>query len=159
MPVETIANFLAINDRIGTAGQPSEDELRDAAAAGYTTVVNLGLLDPRYCLADEAGVARSLGLRYHHIPVQFDAPTVDDFREFLAAMEDSAGEKVLVHCAANYRVSSFMAIYGEMHLGWTRERSDRHARTLWPLNETWTAFLEQCRQELLQQPQSGAADD
>jgi len=149
MSVESISNFLAIDDRIGTAGQPSEDQLRDAVAAGYTAVVNLGLLDPRYCLADEAGLAGSLGLRYHHIPVQFDAPTIDNFREFLAAMEECAGDRVLVHCAANYRVSSFMAVYGEMKLGWTRARGDEHARTLWPLNETWTAFLDSCRRDLI----------
>ena len=47
MPVEHIANFLPIDDRIGTAGQPSETELREAASDGYTAVVNLGLLDPR----------------------------------------------------------------------------------------------------------------
>lgn len=149
MPVETIANFLPIDERIGTAGQPSEDELREVAGAGYTVVINLGLLDPRYCLPDEAGLTRSLGLRYHHIPVQFDAPTVDDFRRFTAAMDECAGDKVLVHCAANYRVSSFMAVWGEMRLGWTREKADRHARTLWPLNETWTDFLAQCRREMV----------
>ncbi|HXC50536.1 MAG TPA: protein tyrosine phosphatase family protein [Candidatus Limnocylindrales bacterium] len=149
MPVETIANFLPIDDRIGTAGQPNEGELRDLAASGYTAVVNLGLLDPRYCLADEAGLARSLGLRYHHIPVQFDNPTVDDFRQFLAAMEECGDAKILVHCAANYRVTSFMAIYGEMKLGWSRERGDEHARKLWPLNDTWAQFLATCRQELI----------
>lgn len=149
MPVETIVNFLPIDDRIGTAGQPTEGELGEVAAAGVKTVVNLGLLDPRYCLPDEAGLAGSLGLRYHHIPVQFDAPTVDDFRAFLAAMDACEADKVLVHCAANYRVSSFMAVYGEMRLGWTREKADAHARTLWPLNETWAAFLERCRTELL----------
>lgn len=149
MPVETIANFLLVDERIGTAGQPSEIELRDAADAGYTAVVNLGLLDPRYCLPDEAGLAASLGLRYHHIPVQFDAPTVDDFRAFLAAMKEFENDKVLVHCAANYRVSSFMALYGEMKLGWTRQQSDAHARTLWPLNETWSEFLERCRREVV----------
>jgi protein tyrosine phosphatase (PTP) superfamily phosphohydrolase (DUF442 family) len=149
MPVETIANFLPIDDRIGTAGQPTETELREAAEAGYKAVVNLGLLDPRYCLADEAGFVASLGLRYHHIPVQFDAPTVDDFRAFLAAMDECAGDRVLVHCAANYRVSSFMALYGEMKLGWTREQGDAHARTLWPLNETWSGFLARCRNEVV----------
>lgn len=149
MPVESITNFLAIDDRIGTAGQPSETELREVAADGYTAVVNLGLLDPRYCLADEAGLVRSLGLRYHHIPVEFDAPTAEHFRRFLAAMDESAGGRVLVHCAMNFRVSSFMAVYGEMKLGWTREQADAHARRLWPLNEVWTAFLENCRAEII----------
>jgi protein tyrosine phosphatase (PTP) superfamily phosphohydrolase (DUF442 family) len=149
MPVETIANFLPIDERIGTAGQPSEAELREAAEAGYGAVINLGLLDPRYCLADEAGLVPSLGMRYHHIPVKFDDPTIDDFRAFLAAMEECSDDRVLVHCAANYRVSSFMAVYGEKNLGWTREKADGHARRLWPLNETWSTFLDRCRSEIL----------
>jgi protein tyrosine phosphatase (PTP) superfamily phosphohydrolase (DUF442 family) len=150
MPVETIRNFLPLGDRLGTAGQPTEDELRDVAAAGYGAVVNLGLLDPRYCLSDEAGLAASLGLRYHHIPVPFDAPGVEHFRAFAAAMDEEAAAdaKVFVHCAANYRVSAFLAVYGERRLGWTREQADAHARTLWPLNDVWTDFLARCRAEV-----------
>jgi protein tyrosine phosphatase (PTP) superfamily phosphohydrolase (DUF442 family) len=143
MPVEEIKAFLPIDERIGTAGQPTEDELRDAATEGYRAVVNLGLLDPRYCLPDEAGLTRSLGLAYRHIPVRFDAPTMDELGD----------GRVLVHCAANYRVSSFIAVYGEMRLGWSRERADAHARTLWPLNDVWSSFLDACRRELL-----GSAD-
>ena len=52
-------------------------------------------------------------------------------------MDAWAGERVFVHCAANFRVSSFMAVYGEMRLGWDRDRADRHARTFWEPNRTW----------------------
>jgi protein tyrosine phosphatase (PTP) superfamily phosphohydrolase (DUF442 family) len=149
MSIDGIKNFLPVTDRIGSAGQPTEDELREVAAGGYDAVVNLGLLDPRYCLADEAGLVRSLGLRYEHIPVEFGAPVLDDFRAFLAAMDGMEGEKVFVHCAANWRVTSFLAVYGEMRLGWTRDEADAHARRLWPLNDTWTDFLAACRREFL----------
>ena len=30
-----------------------------------------------------------------------------------------------------------MAVYGEMRLGWDRDRADRHARTFWEPNRTW----------------------
>lgn len=150
MPIETMANFVPLGDRIATAGQPGEQELREVADAGYRAVINLGLLDPRYCLADEAGLATSLGLLYRHIPVNFDGPTLENFRDFVAAMDEWKDERVLVHCAANYRVSSFMAVYGEMRLGWTREQADRHARLLWPLNDVWTNFLADCRAGFLE---------
>jgi protein tyrosine phosphatase (PTP) superfamily phosphohydrolase (DUF442 family) len=145
MPIEDIKNFLRIDDRVGTAGQPSEDQLREVAAGGYACVVNLGLLDPKYCLPDEAGLAAALGLAYRHIPVKFDAPAPEDFAAFVAAMDTWAGKRVFVHCAANYRVSSFMALYGELRLGWTRAQADAHARALWQPNETWLRFLEDCR--------------
>ena len=134
---------------IATGGQPSEGQLAEVAAAGYRRVVNLGLLDPKYCLPDEAALAASLGMEYRHIPVRFDAPTLDDFRAFTAVMDAWAGEPVFVHCAANYRVSSFMALYGELKLGWTRAQADEHARRLWEPNETWRNFLEHARATLV----------
>src|SRR5262249_38660284 len=87
-----IRNFVAIDrgdvdgDRLATAGQPSEAQLREVAAAGFQVVVNLGLTGTDYALPDEAGLAAALGLEYHHLPVLFDAPRVDDLRAFVAVM-------------------------------------------------------------------------
>jgi len=145
MPLDDIKNFRVLDERLATAGQPTDDQLREVAAAGYEAVINLGLLDPRYCLPDEAGLARSLGLDYTHIPVLFDAPTIEDFRAFVVAMERLAGRRVLVHCAANFRVTSFVALWGELTQGWDRERADALARTFWEPNETWQGFLAACR--------------
>jgi protein tyrosine phosphatase (PTP) superfamily phosphohydrolase (DUF442 family) len=148
MALTDIKSFLRIDERLGTAGQPTEAQLGDVAAAGYAAVVNLGLLDPKYCLPDEAGVVASLGLEYRHIPVRFDAPAVEDFRAFVATMDAWSGEKVFVHCAANFRVSAFVALYGELRLGWPRARADALARTLWQPNDVWRAFIARCRAEV-----------
>jgi protein tyrosine phosphatase (PTP) superfamily phosphohydrolase (DUF442 family) len=148
MPLEDIRNFVLLDGRIATAGQPTEPQLAEVAAAGYRKVINLGLLDPKYCLPDEAGTAAGLGMEYRHIPVRFDAPTVEDVQAFVASMDGWAGERVFVHCAANYRVSSFMALYGELRLGWTRAQADAHAQRLWEPNETWTRFREEARAKL-----------
>jgi protein tyrosine phosphatase (PTP) superfamily phosphohydrolase (DUF442 family) len=37
-----IRNFEALDERLGTAGQPTEAQLSDIAADGYAAVVNLG---------------------------------------------------------------------------------------------------------------------
>jgi protein tyrosine phosphatase (PTP) superfamily phosphohydrolase (DUF442 family) len=147
--VTDVKNFVRIDERLGTAGQPTEAQLRDVATDGYAAVVNLGLLDPKYCLADEARLVASLGMSYRHIPVKFDAPAVEDFEAFAATMDEWAGKKTFVHCAANYRVSAFMALYGELRLGWTRARADAHARSVWTPDETWRAFMARCRAEAL----------
>jgi protein tyrosine phosphatase (PTP) superfamily phosphohydrolase (DUF442 family) len=143
-----IRNFVAIGERLATAGQPSEGQLREVAAEGYAAVVNLGLLDPKYCLADEAGLVASLGMTYRHIPVKFDGPTVEDFRAFVAAMNSLGDARTFVHCAANYRVSAFVALWGELCLGWPRQRADEVARRVWSPNETWLAFIARCRAEV-----------
>src|SRR4051812_44478084 len=96
-------NFRSVDDSLLTAGQPNEHQLADVADQGCKVVINLALHDdPRYSLADEAGTVRSLGMDYVHIPVQFKAPTEQDLLAFFAAMDSHSGEKMLVHCAANY---------------------------------------------------------
>lgn len=145
MALDDIKNFIAVTDRLGTAGQPSEAQLRDVAGAGFDVVVNLGLLDPRYCLADEAGTVASLGLAYHHIPVEFTAPQDEDLQRFFDVMDAARDHKVFVHCAANYRVSSFVALYAESRLGWSAEQADAHMRRVWEPNDTWTRFIAEAR--------------
>jgi protein tyrosine phosphatase (PTP) superfamily phosphohydrolase (DUF442 family) len=145
MSLDSIRNFVAIDSRIATAGQPTESQLRDVAAAGYQAVVNLGLLDSKYCLPDEASSATALGLDYRHIPVRFDAPAARDFEAFAAVMDEWSGKRVFVHCAANYRVSCFVALYGERRLGWTADEADAQIRRVWTPNETWLAFVRAMR--------------
>ena len=149
MGLDEIKNFIPLGDRIATAGQPTEAQLSELAANGFGVVINLGLLDPRYCLPDEAGVVRALGMKYRHIPVRFDAPTPEDFGLFLAAMDDTAEERVFIHCALKYRVASFMALYGELRLGWSAEQAMTHVRRAWEPNEIWQRFSSECRNKIL----------
>jgi len=147
-PIASIRNFIPLSDRLATAGQPSEAQLRALAQAGFEVVVNLGLLDPRYCLPDEAGLVRALGLAYHHIPVDFRAPAAADLERFFAVMQQEQDRKLFAHCAANYRVSCFLALYGEARLGWSRQRADAHIRRAWEPDPVWTAFLAASRSAL-----------
>jgi len=143
--LHAIKNYVPLEPWLATAGQPSEAELRDVATEGFEVVVNLGLLDPRYCLADEAASVHALGLGYHHVPVDFQAPTLDAFERFRAILRAVREKKTFVHCAANYRVSCFIALYGEAELGWSRAQADAHIARVWAPNETWLAFLAAVR--------------
>lgn len=122
--------------------------MRDLARAGFEVVVNLGVLDPRYCLPDEAGLCESLGMTYHHIPVDFTAPLFESLMTFLDVMDASRDRRVFVHCAANYRVSVFIALYGQTRLGWSVDEADAHVRRLWEANPTWHGFIEASRRNL-----------
>jgi protein tyrosine phosphatase (PTP) superfamily phosphohydrolase (DUF442 family) len=143
-----ITGFLRVDERVSTGGQPSESQLEALAADGCEVVINLGLQDPRYCLKDEAASVARAGMLYLHIPVQFDGPTSHDYQRFCDAMAAHQDKRIFVHCAANYRVSSFVALYGEAKLGWTRAAAEAWAMKLWEPNETWRTFLVERRQEL-----------
>jgi protein tyrosine phosphatase (PTP) superfamily phosphohydrolase (DUF442 family) len=147
MAIENIKNFLAVGERLGTGGQPIEVQLAEVAGAGYKVVVNLGLLDPKYCLPDEARLVASLGMEYHHIPVKFDDPQFADFERFTELMTSFGTQRVFVHCAANMRVSTFVALHHQRCLGWSSERANDHAKTFWEPNETWLRFVALCREK------------
>ncbi len=140
-----LENFVSVSEWLASAGQPSEEELGRIRHAGFEVLVNLGLAGQPYSLKDEAASARALGLSYHHIPVQFTAPTEADYEAFERVMLASEGKHVFVHCALNYRVSCFVALYGERQLGWDRARAETHIRTVWEPNEVWSVFLERVR--------------
>jgi len=143
MTLSDIKNVLVLDERIATAGQPTEEQIIQIAKAGYEVVINLALGDGDYALADEAGAVRKAGMAYIHIPVQWERPTRADLERFCDAMEARRRKKIFVHCAANMRVSVFMALYRILRLGWERERAFVDVTRIWQPNETWAAFIEE----------------
>ena len=148
MAIEDIRNFVCLSDKLATAGQPSEEQVKELAGAGFEVIVNLGVLDPRYGLPDEVGLAESLGMTYHHIPVDFKAPPFGSLKKFFDVMDASHDKRVFVHCAANYRVSVFIALYAQVRLGWSVDAANAHIRRLWDPNDTWMGFIEVSRRNL-----------
>jgi len=141
--LESIKNFRRVDERLATAGQPTEAQLDAVAMQGFEVVINLALHDdPRYSLPDEAAHVKSLGLRYVHIPVQFAHPTEQDLLAFFEAMDENASRRVFVHCAANWRVSAFLGLHGVIRQGKTREEAFELMRGLWEANEVWSAFID-----------------
>src|SRR3979409_1921172 len=137
-----IVNYLAIDDTLATSGQPSVEELGAVARAGFEVVINLALHDdPRYSLPDETGTVASLGMRYVHIPVKFDAPTQHALLAFSAAMEEHRGRRVLLHCAANKRVTSFLGLYRVMRQNWEIDCAFAPMKEVWEPNGVWSSFI------------------
>ena len=147
MSLHEIINVRQVLPHLLTGGQPTEAELAAVASEGYTHVVNLGLLDPAYCLADEAGLARQLGMSYRHIPVDFQHPRMADLQTFTAELATHTGKRLFVHCAMNYRASAFTALFLEKNLGWERADADDLIRGVWEPYGAWPAFIAAARGE------------
>jgi len=136
-------NFRQVDDRLCTAGQPTEEQLASAARDGIRVVINLALHDdPRYSLADERASVEALGMSYVHIPVLFPAPAEADLLAFFDAMDTHGDKPILVHCAANYRVSAFLGLYRVIRKGWSRDEAFDVMRAVWEPNEVWASFIE-----------------
>ncbi len=143
--LHSIHHFRQLTDDLITSGQPTEEQLAAVAAAGFQVVINLALHGASYSLPDERGTVERLGLIYEHIPVIWAEPTHDNLVRFIEAMERHRGRRLYVHCAANMRVSAFMALYRVLRLGWRYQDTLADLHAIWQPNPAWQAFIEQER--------------
>lgn len=137
-----------MDENLLTAGQPTTRQLAELASAGFELVVNLAPADASNALQDEAGTVTALGMQYLHIPVDWEAPAHSDLEKFILAMRTYSSRRMLVHCAANYRVSAFYSLYAMLDLGWTSEQARAFRAPIWDGSHypVWQSFLSETEQ-------------
>lgn len=138
-----IFNYKKINELIVTSGLLNEEQLANLAGEGFELVINLLPDEHDYSIKTEADIVKGQGIDYHYIPVEYDKPLVEDYQQFETVMLANNGKKMLIHCAANYRVSAFYAIYAVKHLGWSAEQAYEHIASMLDLSEypLWQNFV------------------
>ena len=137
-----IHQYRRLSENIASAGQPTQAQLKGVAQAGFEVVINLGLSNVDYSLKDEGLLVEFLGLTYEHLPVAWERPTEEDLRRFFDIMAKHEGKRIFIHCAANKRVSVFMALHRIMQKGWSREGALDVMHKVWTPNETWQGFID-----------------
>ena len=138
-----IYNFLPIDERWATAGQPTAPQFAAIAQAGYEVVINLGMPDSPRAIADEAPLVTAQGLDYIAIPVVWDAPTTENLTEFFAAMTANAEKKRFVHCIANMRVSAFTFLYRVLVQEVPVAEARQTLHQIWEPNPIWRQFIDE----------------
>lgn len=102
-------------------------------------------------LAGEDVLLESLGIAYHHIPVNWADPRIEELERFEALMGSLAGKRTLIHCRANYRVTAFYAMYATAKLDWDDARADALMDRIWRAREdyemdaNWKNFIAAAR--------------
>jgi uncharacterized protein (TIGR01244 family) len=137
-----IYNFVNVSPELSTSGIIPADRFQRLADESFHVVINLLPDESEHAVQQEAAIIEGLGIEYVYIPVDFADPKPEDFAQFASAMEAARGRKVWAHCAANYRVSAFVSIYGQRYLGWTTENAKALIDQLWQPNDVWHAFIE-----------------
>ncbi len=137
-----ISNYLRIDDRLATAGQPNPFQFGLIKAAGYEVVINLALSNSPDALQDELTVAKSAWLEYIHIPVVWEKPTLMDFELFAQVMKRRQTKKCFIHCAKNMRVSVFIYLWRRLYEQVPHEMAQTAIDAIWTPNEIWQTFLE-----------------
>jgi protein tyrosine phosphatase (PTP) superfamily phosphohydrolase (DUF442 family) len=144
--IEDIYNFRQLSPRLATGGQPLVDELHAIGLSGFATVINLGLADAPYAVADEQSILESYAIEYLHIPVSFETPQAECFELFRECMRQLSQRKLFVHCAANKRVSVFIALYRVIEEGWSLDEALQDVHAVWQPDAAWQAFIQRILQ-------------
>ena len=145
-----LVNYHEYSPWLASSGQPTRDQWPAVAAAGVDLVVNLAPLTDPGSYAEEGDLVRAQGMQYVHIPVDWEAPPLADVARFLAVMEKTRGQRVLVHCYANARGSAFTYLWRVHKLGHARAAAEADMVRIWDLNEgyelrnvpQWQALIE-----------------
>ena len=138
----SIYNYLPINENLATSGQPTANQLIAIKAAGYIKIINLAPPAAENSLVDEASILAKIGIEYINIPVDFSAPSAQDFQQFVRHMQSHKDQKIWVHCAANMRVSCFIFKYRTAILGEDLTLAEADLNKMWQPNQVWKNFID-----------------
>ena len=117
-----IDNFGRVSSTYYRGAQPMGRDYDNLAALGIKTVINLTSDDAQ---ADERELVERAGMAYLQIPMTTSkAPTDKELAQFLAVVNESAGQPVYVHCVGGkHRTGVMTAVFRMTSEGWTADRA------------------------------------
>jgi protein tyrosine phosphatase (PTP) superfamily phosphohydrolase (DUF442 family) len=142
--VKDIYNYQFLSEKLSSSGMPTAEQMKAVAEAGTQVVINLVPVTVRDALPNEDTLVESLGMKYVHIPVNWNNPIRQNLDDFFHAMDEYKDEKVLVHCQANYRASSFVMLYRVLRLNWKKEDAMPVMEKMWNPEDfpVWQKFID-----------------
>lgn len=123
-------NEKKITNAITVGGQPGADDIREIAAAGYRTVVNLRTDGEEGILPDEKEAVEHASLNYAAIP---GAPDIlDDIavQRFSQAVSSLDSQPAYVHCKGGGRAGVMTLLHLAIEHGWSLEETLRQGEKL-----------------------------
>ena len=106
-----LPNFQVPLDGVLTGGQPTVDQIQQAAATGFKAVINLRtdneLPDP----AQELTWVEGAGMRYFHIPISVPEDlTPQKTKVFVDVLSRPENYPLIIHCKSGNRVGAMFAL-------------------------------------------------
>ena len=136
-----IPNYRAYSPSFSSSGQPTAEQLKTVAEAGFERVIYLAFSDNQTAIKVEDRVVKTLGMDYVHIPVDFDKPTLKDFEDFSAVLNRDKQERTLLHCQINLRASTFSFLYRVIYGGVPMATAKQDLDAIWVPDSVWYAFI------------------
>jgi protein tyrosine phosphatase (PTP) superfamily phosphohydrolase (DUF442 family) len=136
-----ISNYRQYSELFSSSGQPTAVQLEKIQEQGFERVIYLAFTDNDTAIEDEDRVVKQLGMDYVHIPVDWEDPTLADFKTFASVMGGENSVKTLLHCQVNFRASTFSFLYRVTVQGVPILDAKDDLDSVWAPNETWFRFV------------------
>ncbi|MBD2510017.1 phosphatase [Nostoc muscorum FACHB-395] len=124
-----MSNTKKVSEDLSAAGQPTPEDLKQAAQEGFKSVLNLRSPDEPGFLSDEQQQAQAAGLQYANIPLK---PSEANQELTDAAIQEieNLPKPILIHCAAGARAGGIALISNAISEGLTYEEISQKAQEL-----------------------------
>ena len=142
--LEDIKTYRKISDTLHTAAQPTAEQFKSIKNSGVDLVINLALSDSPGAIENEGDIVQGCAMAYIHIPVDFKKPETGDLVRFFQAMNQNKEKNILVPCAYNWRVPSFVYLYRVITQNCDEDTAKQDMLDVWDPDETWQSFIDAC---------------
>lgn len=145
--LEGLNNYLEYSPRLSSSGQPTAAELEALRDAGFERIVYIAFSDHENALPNADRLAKSLGMEYLHVPVDWEAPAASDFYLVAGALDEAPHKRTLIHCQVNYRASAFAFLYRVIYEAVPVAAARADMERIWQPNETWQRYIDSLLEE------------
>jgi uncharacterized protein (TIGR01244 family) len=126
-PAVQAENFKQVDKDLYRSGVPSDADMAGIAALGIKTDISLQYDrgNEAKVVANEKKVAKSLAIKFVHLPLPFaKEPPEAMVKKYLAVFDDPASLPALVHCKRGRdRTGTMVALHRMVHGGWSNEKA------------------------------------
>lgn len=96
-------------------------------------------------IANEGELVTVCGMNSVHIPLEWEAPKIEQDDLFCSVMQAHQNKMIWVHCAMNVRVSCFIFLYNIQYCNYSEKDAEVLMTNIWQPNQVWSDFIEQVK--------------
>jgi hypothetical protein len=140
-PLSDLKNYHVDTPNMVSSGMPNRGHFETLKGMGVTKVIDLIPGDRN----EESSLMNELNLTYYNIQVEWENPTLKDFREYILTMKQfNKSEGItLTHCRLNWRGAVFTYLYRVTQLKESEELAKQDMLAIWVPNEIWQGFIDE----------------
>ena len=136
-------NVVVISPTLVTAGQPTRASLQGLKAEGYNAVIYPAPGDSKDAIPDQAEILKSQDIDCVHVPIPWQTPEAKHLAATAEALNRLKGQKVLVHCQMNMRVSAVTFLYRTIYAKEDPATAWVDVKKMWTPKDQWATFIDQ----------------